>query len=493
MAAALTSLTTAMPGSGLSSTATAAKSGKKPNFVFIMSDGHALEAVSCYGSILKNYAKTPNIDRLARQGMRFTNFCCNNSICSPSRASFLTGQYSHKNGATSLGGKINPDSPWISEELGKAGYQSAVYGKWHLGSKPKGFDDYWVVGGQGEWFDPEFDGPRGKQTVEGYCSDVYTDIALDWLKKRDADKPFCLMLHFKAPHHSYEYPPRHDKLLEGVKVPEPENLYENVANTSPLMKNKLFGQMDAARAYYERHKNDTHPPMEPHDPTDHRSRVAAAYQHMTKKYIRCVTAVDENVGRVLDYLSKEGLVDNTVVVYTSDQGYWLGQHGLYDKRLILEESLKMPFIVRYPKEIKPSTVCDKLSMNIDMAETLLDYAGAKIPAAMQGASLRPLLKGKTPADWRKAIYYCYWAGPPHWGVRTERYTLAHFPGTEEIEFYDLKSDPHQNRNAAADPEYKKAIAETERTLRRLMKELGVSPDILPGASSKKKKTGKSGK
>ena len=459
----------------------------KPNIIYIMADDHALEAISCYGTLLKDYAKTPNLDRIGNEGMRFNNVCCNNSICSPSRASILTGQYSHANGVRGLGGKINDDSPWFSTQLQKVGYQTAAFGKWHLASTPQGFDDYGVTKGQGAYFNPTFSTPGGTKKYQGYSTDVYTDVAMKWLERRDKTRPFCLLLHFKAPHHPYDYADRHATLLEGVAVPEPANLYEDVAKTSPMMKNKLFGQMDASRAYYDRHKNDTRPKMEPHNPKDHRDRVRVAYQHMVKKYIRCITANDENVRRVLDWLDREKLADDTIVIYTADQGYWLGQHGLYDKRLILEESLKMPFLIRYPREIKAGTTCDALCSNVDFAQTLLDFGGAAVPEAMQGRSMRPLTAGKRPPDWPKAIFYCYWAAPSHWGVRTERYTLAHFPGTDEIEFYDLKTDPAQNTNVAKDPKYASAVAECETEWKRLAAKIGFKASYLPGAGGGKKK------
>lgn len=455
--------------------------GRRPNILFIMSDDHALEAISCYGSYLKDYAKTPNIDRIGVEGMRFSNVCCNNSICSPSRASILTGQYSHKNGVTNLNGAINEESPWVSEELQKAGYQTSVFGKWHLRSTPKGFDEYHVTRGQGKWFDPTFDTPAGVKHIKGYCTDIYTDLAIEWLNGRDKEKPFSLMLHFKAPHHPYDYPERVKGLLRGVKIPEPENLYEDLKKTSPLLKHRREQQMDGENrksAYYWRHVNDEEPPMEP--ASNHRERVAAAYQHMMHKYIRAVAVVDENVGRVLDYLEEHGIADNTVVMYTADQGYWLGQHGLYDKRLILEESLKMPFLVRYPKEVRAGATSDLLCSNVDFAETMLDYAGAPAPEAMQGRSLRELLRGERPDDWRKAVFYSYWsAAPDHWGVRTGRYTLVHLPRTDRIEFYDLKEDPGQMMNQANNPAYGNAIAQTERELQRLMREIDIRPHELP--------------
>lgn len=445
-----------------------------------MADDHAVEAVSSYGSYLSHYAKTPNIDRIGREGMRFTNCCCNNSICSPSRATFLTGQYSHKNGVLGLGGTINDTAPWFSTQLQQAGYQTCVVGKWHLGNKPKGFSQYWVTKGQGKYFNPTFNTPDGIVKKQGYSTDVYTDTALQWLKQRDTNQPFCLCLHFKAPHAPYDYPERHKNLLEGVKVVEPENLHEDIAKTSPMLKNMLKAQMDARQGYYDRMKNDKDMPQEHRNLTDHRSRVSAAYQHLIKKYIRCITANDDNVKRVLNYLDNQGLTDNTIVIYTSDQGYWLGQHGLYDKRLILEESLKMPLLVRYPKKIKPGSVNDKLVMNIDFAPTFLDYGGARIPEVMQGRSLRPLLQGKDPGDWRDAIFYCYWgAAPTHWGVRSDRYKLVRFPQTDEIEFYDLKRDPTEMHNVAKDPKYAKAIAKSRKQLARLIQEVDIQPEQFP--------------
>jgi arylsulfatase A-like enzyme len=470
----------------------------RPNIVFIMADDHALEAVGCYGSWLKDFVVTPAIDQLAAEGMRFNNFCCNNSICSPSRATYLTGQYSHKNGAYGLNAVINPDSPWVSAELQKAGYQTGVFGKWHLKSRPQGFDRYKVTKGQGQWFDPTFytdksewayGGGGDEDAIEkhkGYSSDVYTDHALAWLNKRDRSKPFCLMLHFKAPHHSYEYPERWSHLHEGKIVPEPFNLHEDVKQTSPLMKGKHWGHMLLNRGYFQRHEKDADIPMWPHDGTD-KSKTSAGYQHLIHKYLRCVAAVDENVQRVVDALEEQGIKDDTLIIYTSDQGYWLGQHGLYDKRLILEESLKMPFVVRYPKEIKAGSVSDALTSNVDLARTLLDYAGAPAPKAMQGRNLRPLLQGAEPGDWRKAVWYAYWtAGHPHWGVRTDRYKLIQFPNTEEFEFYDLKKDRFEMNNLAGDAGYTKAIAATEAHVARRIREVGIAPDQMPGRVSQGK-------
>ena len=418
------------------SSSTAVPAAERPNIVYLMADDHALEAIGCYGKWLRDFAHTPTIDRLAAEGMRFTNVCCNNSICSPSRGSIITGQYSHINGGLNLGCTLRPDSPSYIVELQKAGYTTAVVGKWHMGQQPRGCDDYAVTKGQGKYFNPTFRRPDGAaEKHQGYYADVYTDWALDWLKKRDKTKPFCLNLQFKGPHNPYDYPERWAHLHEGVDVPEPSSLHEDTAQ-SPHLKALHYSMMyhkDAPKSYYLHHLSEIGKTAD-----EATARRSLAYQHMIHKYLRCVAAIDDNVKRVVDSLEAEGVKDETLIVYTSDQGYWLGQHNMFDKRLILEESLKMPFIVRYPKEIKPGSVCEKLAMNIDFGLTMLDFAGARAPKAMQGMSLRPLLKGKTPADWRTGIFYAYYArAPKHWGIRTEQHKLIHFPGTDAIEFYDL--------------------------------------------------------
>jgi arylsulfatase A-like enzyme len=459
--------------------ASGAAAEKQPNILFILTDDHALEAIGAYDSWLKDYVETPTIDRLAAEGMLFNNLASNNSICSPSRASILTGQYSHKNGVKNNNGHINADSPVVSEELQKAGYQTAVYGKWHLDSQPRGYNDYAITARQGKYFDPTFATPRGEEKYEGYYADVYTDKALDWLRNRDTSKPFALSVHYKGPHHPYDYPDRWDGLLESVEVPEPPTLHEDVEQTSPRMKALLSQQMSRTeRSYYSRHENDRNPVMPPAG-DDLESRASAAYQHMIHKYIRTVAAIDENIERLLDSLEAGNILDDTIVIYSSDQGYWLGQHGLYDKRLILDESLKMPLIVRYPREIEAGSVDDHLSSNVDLAPTLLDYAGVAIPQAMQGRSLRPLLNGESPEDWRTAVWYAYWAQPSHWGIRSKRYTLVQFPDTDDFEFYDLQKDPTQARSLHDDPAYAGAIAESRDLLRQTMIDVGIEASDLP--------------
>ena len=475
-----------------------AQAAKRPNILFMMSDDHAAEGIGAYGSWLKDYVHTPAIDRLAAEGMRFTNVCCNNSICSPSRASIISGQYSHVTGALNLGCELKPNAPSYIRELTNSGYETCVVGKWHMKQFPRGTSDYAVTVGQGSYFNPTLHRPNGKrEKYQGYYADRYTDWALKWLKQRDKTKPFYLSLHFKGPHEYFDYPERWAKLHEGVKIPEPPSLQEDITKTSPLLKGKHFSVMydeEGPKSFYLVYEDFIGKQTD--DPAERRS---LAYQHLIHKYIRCVAAIDDNVKRVIDQLRAEGTLDNTLVIYTSDQGYWLGQHNMHDKRLILEESLKMPLIVRYPKEIKAGSVNTRLGMNIDFGPTMLDYAGVAIPSVMQGVSLRPLLQGNTPADWRTSIFYAYYnRSPKHWGIRTDRYKLIRFPDTEVVEFYDLQEDPQEMYNRGSEPGYRKQIANTQKQLNSLMTEVGVTRDFLikkmgdnsklpPGIHKKRKK------
>jgi arylsulfatase A-like enzyme len=476
----------------------------KPNIVVVLADDHAFEAISCYGTYLKDHAKTPTIDRLAAEGMRFDEFVCGNSICSPSRASILTGQYSHKNGVTGLGGAINDDSPRYPVELQRAGYQTFLVGKWHLKSKPKGYGKHMVVKGQGKYFNPTFSGSEGTWKRKGYSTDVYTDIALDWLGKRDKSKPFLMCLQFKAPHHDYGHAERYNELLADVTVPEPPTLYENVRNSDSNLKkgflsrskfHMLYSGSTSKQEgsnqsnYYMRHLKDAAPnQMWKHDATSDKDKIRVAYQHMIHKYIRCATGNDDNLKRVLDYLDKEKLTENTIVIYTSDQGYWLGQHGFYDKRLILETSIRMPFVIRYPKMIRPGMASKDLCSNVDIAPTLLALAGVKAPAAMQGRSMAPILQGKAPDDWRKSQLYTYWGAPNHYGIRTHRYTYTKVATSSDalaIDLFDRERDPDQTHNVANDPSYKDALIDLEKELSDRIQSVGISKDELPGVSQKR--------
>ena len=464
----------------------------RPNIVFVFVDDHAFEAISAYNTYLKDYAKTPTIDRLAKEGMRFDNFVCANSICSPSRASILTGQYSHKNGVRGLNGYINDLSPQYPEQLKEVGYETFLVGKWHLKSLPKGYDKYMVVKGQGRYFDPTFTGTEGTWKRKGYSTDVYTDIAMEWLKDRDKEKPFLLSLQFKAPHHEYGHAARYDDLLADVTIPEPSNLYidpresnsnlkrEFMKRTKFHMLHTTFKPKNGAN-YYERHLNDKAPnEMWPHDPDDENDKIRVAYQHMIHKYIRCISGNDDNLKRVLDYLDEEGIADDTIVIYTSDQGYWLGQNGFYDKRLILETSIRMPFLIRYPKLIKAGTVNDDLCINVDVAPTLLELAGAQIPSAMQGRSMAPLLRGEVVEGWRDSQFYTYWGATKHYGIRTDRYTYVKVAG-HGAELFDRQADPDQMRNVIAEEGYSQAITSLEQELQKQIQETDISLDELPGA------------
>jgi len=454
---------------------------EKPNIVFVLVDDHAWEAVSAYGTYLKDYAKTPAIDSLGEDGMRFDNFVCSNSICSPSRASFITGQYSHTNGVKNLNGAIKESSPWLSEELQKGGYETLLVGKWHLKGEIRGYDKHMTVKGQGKYFDPTFYGSEGTWERKGYSTDVYTDIALDWLAERNQDKPFYLCLQFKAPHHDYGHAERYNDLFAGVEIPEPPTLYEDTHHSNSRLKREFLEQTkfhmtraynkESPEGYYDRHLNDPPPnEMWDHNPNSDKDKIRVAYQHMIHKYLRCIKGNDDNLKRVLDYLDSEDLDENTIVIYTSDQGYWLGQHGMYDKRLILESSIRMPFLIRYPALIQPRSVNNSICVNVDLAPTLLDIVGLPIPDSMQGRSFAEMLAGEwEPAGWRRASLYSYWSvGPKHFGIRNHRYT--YFQIDDHIELFDRVRDPDQLYDLASKPEYSDVIMKLERELQKQIEE-----------------------
>ena len=465
--------------------ASSAKS--RPNILFIMSDDHASHAMSCYGSKIN---KTPNLDRIANEGMRFTNSFCTNSICAPCRAVILTGKHSHLNGITDNRLKFDGSQQTFPKLLQQAGYQTAMLGKWHLKTDPTGFDYWNVLPGQGAYYNPVMieNGERKKYT--GYVTDIITDHALNWLKGRAKDKPFCLMYHHKAPHRNWQPGPKHLDLYEGVHMPEPDTLFDDYTGRGRAAKeqdmsiektmNKSDLKLTTPRgltpeqkakwdaAYGPRNKAFEEAGLEGED------LVRWKYQRYIKDYLRCIASVDENVGRVLDYLDEAGLTENTVVIYTSDQGFYLGDHGWFDKRFMYEESLRMPLVVRYPKEIRAGSLNHDLVQNLDFAQTFLDYAGAAIPADMQGRSLRPVLRGRTPRDWRKSIYYHYYEYPGahsvkrHYGVRTDRYKLIHFyHDIDEWELYDMKNDPDELRNVFGDPKYADVVKDLTTELKRL--------------------------
>ena len=480
---------------------------KRPNILYIMSDDHAAQAISAYGGFLSEVAKTPNIDRIAKEGMRFDNCFCTNSICTPSRAVILTGKHSHKNGVLTLDDDFDGTQQTFPKLLQKAGYYTAVVGKWHLKTEPTGFDYYNVLPGQGLYFDPVLkekgkpwrEHEDGGEVYKGYVTDVITDIALDILKNRPKDKPFCLLYQHKAPHDMWEYDDKHAHLFEDVDVPEPDNLFDDYQNRGQAIKRctqkigmseTLFlheTQGDQFDGLGEKLKNL--PPKE---------RKRKSYQYFIKAFLRCVASIDDNVGRVLDYLDKSGLAENTIVIYTADQGFYLGEHGMFDKRFMYEESLRMPFVVRYPKEISPGSVSKDIIVNVDFAETFLDYAGVAIPKDMQGRSLRPLFNGKRPKNWRSSMYYRYWMHLPHfrvaghYGVRTKRHKLIFYYGLPlgasgarrkttppEWELFDLEKDPREMNNVYNNPAYAKVVKELKAELLRLKEELGDTDERYP--------------
>jgi len=458
----------------------AAEQAKRPNILFIMSDDHAAHAIGAYGSRIN---KTPQIDRLAKEGMRLANCFCTNSICTPSRATILTGKYSHKNGCRAFN-RFDNSQQTFPRLLQKAGYHTGVVGKWHLHVEPVGFDVWSVLPGQGAYFDPVMLEPGGRKKQKGYVTDIITEKAIEFLKRRPKDRPFCLLYHHKAPHDNFEYDRKHAHLYADADVPEPEGLFDDYANRGEAVK-RVTQKIGMRHTLYRRQTAGL----------TGRARKKKQYQIYIKSYLRCVASIDDNVGRVLDWLDREGLSDNTIVIYTSDQGFFLGEHGLYDKRFMYEESLRVPFLVRYPREVKAGSVSDAMVLNVDFAQTLLDYAGVPAPGDMQGRSARPVLAGKTPGDWRTSMYYRYWLHMPHfrvaahYGVRTRRYKLIYYygrpmgtPGARrettppEWELFDLQKDPREMNNVYADPAYAETVKELKAELARLRKKLDDTDD-----------------
>lgn len=464
-----------------------ARADDRPNILFIMSDDHGYQAISAYGSRVN---KTPNLDRLAKDGMRFDRCFVTNSICGPSRAVILTGKYSHLNGFVRNGNTFDGSQQTVAKLLQQAGYQTAVIGKWHLRSAPTGFDFHHVLIGQGPYYNPPMRTSSGDEKHIGYTTEVITDIALDWLKtKRDPDKPFYLMYQHKAPHRNWQPGPDYLDHYDDVTVPEPETLFDDYEGRGTAAKTqkmtiakdlnpndlKLTQPRGLTPEQLEKWNAAYGPKNKEFEEADLSGvdLVRWKYQRYVKDYLRCVDAVDDNVGRVLDYLDESGLADNTVVFYTSDQGWYLGEHGWYDKRWMYEESFRTPLLIRWPGKTKPGSVNRDLVMNLDFAETFLDIAGVEIPDDMQGRSLAPILKGETPDDWRKSVYYRYYEFPgahsvrQHYGVRNERFKLIYFNNLDEWEFYDLERDPYELRSAYDDPTYADKVAEMKAELKRL--------------------------
>ena len=496
---------------------------ERPNILFIMADDHACNAISAYGGRLAKVAPTPNIDRIAKGGMRLNKCFVTNSICTPSRAVILSGQHSHINSVRTLIDAFpGPESgtPNVAEILRRSGYETALFGKWHLRSEPWGFD-YWKVGpGQGFYPNPVFVSSTDKVEysqrlartmphTKGYYTDLVTDYALDWLKKReDEEKPFFMMLHHKAPHGKWEPATRHKNYLADVNIPEPASLWEDFSHRSDATRN--MGTSITSRLAPRRTMvADVQKPNWPAGSVDmtgmtEKQKGKAAYQKYLHDYLGCVKAVDENVGRVLDYLDRSGLAKNTIVIYTSDQGMFLGEHDYFDKRWIYEECFQMPFLIRLPGTIPAGSVNDThLCSNLDFAQTFLDFAGVTDTpeiAKMQGRSLRGIVSGKAPNEWRDAVYYRYWMHlahhhiPGHYGLRDEQYKLAFFyglpldatlgrgdypPSIAGWELYDLKADPHETNNVYGDPKYAPVVKRLKTRLLELKEQYGDRDEDYP--------------
>jgi len=453
-----------------------AKSAPRPNILFIMSDDHCSQAVGAYGGRLAKLNPTPVIDTLAKEGMLFENCFVTNSICTPSRACIITGQYNHVNGVYTLSGRIEPARQSLAIEMRKAGYQTAMVGKWHLKEEPN-FDYYNVLPGQGSYINPTFKEkiagawPKNVIKMEGHSSDCITDITLKWLKGRDRTKPFFLMHHYKAPHDMFTNAPRYEPYLADVDIPEPESLWRQPKFGSIATR----GHDDECLPYIgtsigRRHVFRNYTKSWAKDPnlTDEQAK-RLAYNVYMKKYLRCVKGVDDNLKRLFDYLKKEGVYDNTVIMYTGDQGFMLGEHDYMDKRWMYDESQRMPFLVRYPKTVAAGSRTDAIIENVDFGPTMLAFAGVKTPPQMQGRSFKPILEtGNEPDGWKQAAYYRYFMhmahhwNPSHFGIRTKQHKLIYYYGCDMDggnqtppgwELYDLVKDPKEVNNVYDDPQY----------------------------------------
>lgn len=536
----------------------AAAATQRPNIVYIMCDDHAFQCISAYGSPISKLAPTPNIDRIAERGMRFDRAFVENSLSTPSRACLMTGLYSNQNGQRQLGEGIDTTRTFFTEQLQQAGYQTAVVGKWHMGCDPKGFDYYHIYNDQGQYYNPQYRGTDtdGKYIVEeGYSTDLTTDHALSFIEHRDTNKPFCLLLHHKAPHRNWLANTKYFGMYDNVTFPMPETFYDDYETRGSAVRTqkmsvtkdmrweqdfKVPEMLDTANAdswdSYLSLMNEVNR-MNPEQriawgkyyfPRNRRLLEARLtgkeldewkYQNYIRDYMSVIKSVDESVGRVLDYLDSHGLTDNTIIVYTSDQGFYMGEHGWFDKRFMYEESLRTPLLIAYPGHIQPGTVCNKLVQNIDYAPTFLDLAGISKPKELPGRSLTPIFKaGDKVKGWRNSIYYHYYDYPTyhmvrkHDGVRTDRYKLIHFygeggldavkennyqrqPGTREHgcmtyltslgyfepkdsavnynELYDLQADPHELNNLYGKPGYEKITKQLQKQLTDYRKSLGV--------------------
>jgi len=470
----------------------AAAAATRPNILFIMTDDHAAHALSCYGSKIN---ETPHLDRIAKEGMRFDRCFAVNSICTPSRATILTGKYSHMNGVPVFN-RFDGSQTTVSKLLQTAGYYTAIVGKWHLGSDPTGFDHWNILPGQGRYIDPVLYDRSGSRVHRGYATDVITDLTIDALKNRPPDKPFFMMCHHKAPHREWTPNEKHRAAFAKRTIPEPATLYDDYATRTDAIREQhqsVFNDLTRrdlkltppaelkgqALAQWNNTK-----PTEVEIEVNGQKKVLTGdelrkwkYQRYMQDYLACVQSVDDNAGRLLDWLEANGLRENTVVIYTSDQGFFLGDHGLYDKRFMYEPSLRMPFLVRWPAVIKPGSTQEGIAINADFAPTFLDLAEAKVPGEMQGRSLVSLFRGARPSHWRTAMYYRYYHDPghhntrAHYGVRTETHKLIYFWKKDQWECFDLVKDPEELRNIYSDPAAANVVKQLKAELLRLKNEL----------------------
>ncbi|MFY0628365.1 MAG: sulfatase [Reichenbachiella sp.] len=480
----------------------------RPNIIYIMSDDHASHAITAYGGIYDDFLQTPNIDRIANEGIKFNNVFCTNAICGPSRAAILTGKYSHKNGyyKNESGGKFDSTQWTFPLAMMENGYQTALIGKWHLGTEPVGFDYYKYhdnPGQQGFYYNPIYNENGKKVKEEGYATTLTTDFALNWLtENKESQDPFMLMLQYKAPHRNWYPEEKYIDLFDGIEMP-----YPSTFNDDYKSRELTAGDTDMTMDFLNRKDMKMTPPKgltkkeiqkwgnkgnmrgngEGWLPSDTMTVEEARkwkYHRYIKDYLACVKSVDDQIGRVLAYLDDNGLTENTMVIYTSDQGFYLGDHGFFDKRFMYEPSLRMPFVLRYPATVKQPIVNNDMITNIDFAPTILDIAGISIPKEVQGKSFASNIAGKTSSEWQKSMYYHYYEFPfwhhvqPHYGIRTDRYKLIHFYYSVDIwEFYDLMNDPDELNNAINDPQYAELIETMKTDLKKRQKEYGDDQSI----------------
>ncbi|MDD7984593.1 sulfatase [Lentisphaera marina] len=474
---------------------------KRPNILWLFSDDHAFQAIGAYGGRFENLNLTPNLDSIAKEGLVFDRAYVGNSICAPSRATLLTGKHSHINGKIDNRGPFNHDQQQFQKILQKNGYETAMIGKIHLSGKMQGFDYWEVLPGQGKYWDPSFVTEEGKTVYKGeHSTDVITKRALNWLENdRSADKPFMLMVHYKAPHRAWQPTTRWKEKFSAMTFPEPDTLFDDYKGRGTAANEQDMSiditmrmKQDVKAEQPERQKE-----LAALDPNDKKALIRLKYQWYMRDYLACIAGVDENIGFILDHLKASGLDKNTIVMYSADQGFYLGEHGWFDKRLMYEESYRTPLIAKWPGVTKPSTRNSDLVQNIDFAETFLDIAGIEAPEDMQGESLVPILKGESPSNWRKHLYYHYYEYPGahsvrrHEGVSGKRFKLIRFygkdvPNGEEWEFFDLKNDPKEMTSQYKNPEYAAEIAKLKKELANLRDKYEVA-ELPQKTSSKKKK------